>query len=155
MDVFNAILSEKTYSERLRIALLILERENCRAKEVLSAEWKNFYPGKFLILKGSKKSADIICRDTAILNLISSLSTNGSPKIFYSLDYNKLYRVVKQHYSHIFIKWKGKKNFKVTHGFRYLNANLTNDSKQVKSILHHNSLTSGSFYNKNINRLKK
>ena len=155
MDVFGCILKEKTYSVRLRIALLILESENCRASEILSAEWKNFFPDDFLILTGSKHSADIVVRDKTILKLISQLATDGHSKIFYSLDYPKLYRVVKAHYSHLFKQFRKGKNYKVTHGFRYLKANKVNDAKQVKSILHHNSLSSGSFYNPNIPRPKK
>jgi len=152
MDILKAIASNKYHSIELKCVLMILEKENCRASEVLSARWNDFYPHKFLILKGKKRSADIICRDTIILDMIYFNLQRLNEFIFPHVTYSQLYRVVKQNYSHLFIKFKGKTNFKVTHGFRYLNASLSNDQESVKSILHHNSKTTGIFYNPKIKK---
>jgi integrase len=149
-SIFKAIQSDLSISPQMRVALSILESYNCRASEVLSARWDDFFPGKFLFLRGKKKSDDIVVRDRTILFDIRYIERSTSPLIFYLLSYNKLYREVKSKYSHLFIKFKGKHNYKVTHGFRYLNAQFSNDERRVKVILHHASLRSGKFYNKNL-----
>ena len=150
MDIFFALKTNKTYSLQLKIVLMILEKYNPRASEVLKALWINYKPKHFLILKGLKRSADIIVRDSEILNMITHLNTQHSPFLFPGITYQHLYHVVKSNYSHLFLKFKTKKNYKVTHGFRFLNANLSNDPQSVKAILSHNSQESGHFYNPNL-----
>lgn len=150
MDILTAITNNQLLPKQLKVCLSILALYNCRASEVLSANKKNFVPGHFLILKGKKKSSDIIIRDRLLLLDIASLVPSPDGRYFSCVSYPQLYRAVKAQYSHLFIPFKGKKNFKVTHGFRYAAASLSNDPASVKSILNHNSLKSGRFYNKHL-----
>lgn len=131
---------------QLSVAIEILKCENCRASEVLNARWSDFHPGKFLILKGSKKSSNVIVRDRFILSLIDELPKLHEEKIFPSLNYYHLYRHCKQFYSHLFTKFKKKKNLKVTHGFRYRAVEAVANEEKIRDILHHRSIKSGKFY---------
>ena len=124
----------------------ILKCYNCRAKEVLDAEYSKFFPDKFLILSGKKKSSNIIIRDRFILSKINQLPKIDDVKIFPSVSYNILYRHCKKYYSHLFKKFKGKKYFKVTHGFRYLNVSAIDIETEIRDILHHRSVKSGKYY---------
>jgi hypothetical protein len=103
-----------------------------------------------LIIKGSKGSQDIIVRDLLILDMIDQLPVLSQTYLFPSVNYGILYRTVKKNYSHLFSKFKTRRNQKVTHGFRYLNANLSNDPAAVKSILNHATTKSGISYNKKL-----
>lgn len=152
--LLNSIINSVTLSTQLKCCLMILERYNCRAGEVLEASRKNFIPGRMLIIKGSKHSGDIIVRDVMILDLIEQLPFLDKDKLFPSVTYGTLYNHVKKDYSHLFSKFKTKKNNKVTHGFRFLNANLTDDPASVKAILNHNSKSSGIFYNPRLPKIK-
>jgi len=153
-NILNVIISDLQLSTQLKVILLILERYNCRAGEVLAAKRSLFIPGRMLILKGSKHSNDVIVRDLNILSLIEQLPLLDQDLLFPSVHYQSLYRHVKKNYSHLFIKYKTKKNYKVTHGFRFLNANLINDPASVKSILNHASQASGTYYNSQLPRTK-
>lgn len=131
---------------QLSIAIEILKTYNCRATEVLHASWSDYHPGKFLVLSGAKHSSNVIIRDRFILDLISKLPRLDVEKIFPSLNYYHLYRHCKQHYSHLFRKFKKKKNFKVTHGFRYDAVTEVANEEKIRDILHHRSIKSGKFY---------
>jgi integrase len=131
---------------QLAVAIEILKCYNCRASEILSAEWKDFHTGRFLILTGSKHSSNVIIRDRFILSLVDGLPRIHSTKIFPSINYYHLYHHVKKYYSHLFVKFKKGKNLKVTHGFRYRAIlNVATDEK-IRDILHHRSIKSGKFY---------
>lgn len=131
---------------QLAICIEILKTENCRASEILSAKWADFYPGQFLILVGKKHSSNIIIRDRFILSLIASLPVLDEEIIFPSINYYHLYHHVKNHYSHLFIKFRKKKNLKVTHGFRYSAVEQVANETKIRDILHHRSISSGKFY---------
>lgn len=144
-------LKEKFAQESLRItqldlAIAILIEYNCRSIEVLSAKWNNFYPDKFLILDGAKKSSNVIVRDKAILSAINQLPRLSSELVFPSLNYYHLYRHCKKYHSHRFIKYKKRKNFKVTHAFRYDAVSQIGNDEKIRDILHHRSVKSGKFY---------
>lgn len=142
----SAIISTEKSLSQMAIVIEILKTYNCRASEVLSASWSNYFPGKFLILDGKKKSSNVIIRDRFILSQIDNLTRIDSSKIFPSVTYNNLYHHCKVYYSHLFKKFKKRKYFKVTHGFRYSNVeHLANDEK-IRDILHHRSTKSGKFY---------
>lgn len=139
------------YNSKLSIIIQILIIYNCRISEVLSADWSNFFPDRYLILIGKKKSANIIVTDRILLKQISKLTSNKIGLIFNSVSYHQVKRHISKYYSHLFRNIKIKKNRKITHAFRYLNiANIDND-KIIKDILHHNSLKSGMYYK---NKLK-
>ncbi|MCO6473708.1 MAG: site-specific integrase [Melioribacteraceae bacterium] len=133
-------------SKRQKIILEILALYNCRISEVLSATLDNYFPDRFLILKGKKKSSDIIITDRKILSDISQLNFFESNKIFDGITYLQMYRIIKRDYSHLFANFRKKKNAKITHGFRYLNILGVQDEKSIKSILHHNSIDSQKYY---------
>jgi integrase len=131
---------------QLAVAIEILKCYNCRASEILRAEWKDFFPERFLILTASKQSANVIIRDRFILSLVDELPRIHSTKIFPSINYYHLYHHCKKYYSHLFVKFKKGKNFKVTHGFRYRAIlNIATDEK-IRDILHHRSTKSGKYY---------
>lgn len=134
------------FDSQMEIVCSILETYNCRSIEVLSAKWENFFPGKFLILNGAKKSSNVIVRDRKILQQIEKLHHFNSTFIFPSVSYRKLYHHIKSNYSHLFVKWKKRKNLKVTHGFRYLNVSKLDNDEKIRDILHHRSIASGKYY---------
>jgi hypothetical protein len=146
----QSILSQLPYSSlqptQLALAIEILKTYNCRAHEVLSAQWPDFFPDKFLILKGCKKSSNIIIRDRFILSLVASLPRLHSTLIFPSINYYHLYRHCKKYYSHLGVKFKKRKNYKVTHMFRYENVSQIGNDEKIRDILHHRSTKSGKFY---------
>lgn len=131
---------------QLSIAVEILKTYNCRAIEVLNASWSDYHPGRFLVLNGAKNSSNVIIRDRFILEMLDQLIKLDEEKIFPSINYYHLYRHCKQHYSHLFRKFKKKKNFKVTHGFRYDAVNGVANEEKIRDILHHRSIKSGKFY---------
>lgn len=145
-EIIYKINSVKFLGAQEKIAIQILAVYNCRAIEVLRAEWKNFFPGNFLVLKGAKNSNDIIIRDRMILEQINSLPRHDPVKIFSSLTYKYLYKVMKRSFSHLFSFAKTKHNYKVTHGFRYVAANIIQDDEATRTILHHKSKKSQKYY---------
>ena len=145
---FEKFANFQFFPDQLSVAIEILKCYNCRACEVLSANWQDFDKEKFLILPGAKSSSNVIIRDRFILELIDQLPRLDKTKIFPSLTYNHLYRHCKKFYSHLFTKFRGKKNFKVTHGFRYNAVAAVANEKKIRDILHHRSIRSGKFYKK-------
>jgi integrase len=143
---FDNFVRPKLSISQLELAVQILMIYNCRASEVLSAEWSNYFPDRFLILRGAKKSANIIITDRIILSQVASLPYLDEKKIFPSINYYHLYHYVKKHYSHQFVKYKKRKNFKVTHGFRYRAVEQIANEAIIQDILHHRSTKSGKFY---------
>ena len=143
---FELFIPEKHKNSQMAIVVEILKTYNCRASEVLQASWENFIPGSMLVLLASKQSCNVIVRDRFILSLISALPRIDNKKIFPSVSYNKLYHHCKVYYSHLFIKFKKRKNLKVTHGFRYLNVSQFGTEEIIRDILHHRSIKSGKFY---------
>jgi integrase len=147
-NLFSAINTNKFLSIKLKLCLIILDQYNCRASEILNAKWEDYYFPQFLILKGLKNSADVVIRDRFLLNEIETKIPRQNDFIFADITYYHLYSSCKKYYSHLFLKFKGKKNFKVTHGFRYRNVAQLTQATQVKAVLNHNSLRSGKYYNK-------
>lgn len=145
-SVLTKLSDLKLQPTQLSVAIEILSVYNCRATEVINARWCDFYPNQMMILTGLKKSSNIIIRDRRILSMISSLPKLDEEKIFPSLNYYHLYRHCKQYYSHLFIKWKKKKNYKVTHGFRYRAIEQVANDEKIRDILHHRSAKSGKYY---------
>jgi hypothetical protein len=136
----------KNQVSQIDICVMILAIYNCRAAEVLSADWNNYYADNFLILKGCKRSNNVVIRDRNILDMIGKIPRIFPPKIFFAVTYKKLYDHIKKYYSHLFIQFKTSKHYKVTHGFRYLNVSKIVDEKFVRDILHHRSIRSGEYY---------
>ena len=132
--------------DQLSIAVDILMTYNCRAQEVLSAKWEDFDKNHFLILTGCKHSSNVVIRDRFILSLVDALPRLHSTLIFPSLNYYHLYRHCKKYYSHLGLKFKKRKNFKVTHMFRYENVSQIGNDEKIRDILHHRSTKSGKFY---------
>lgn len=131
---------------QLEIAVEILRRTNCRASEVLDSKWIDFVPNQFLLISGKKKSCNIILHDRILLNAISQLPRLDEEKIFPSLNYYHLYRYCKSHDSHLFVKFKKRKYYKVTHAYRYRAVELFANDEKIRDILHHRSIKSGKFY---------
>lgn len=144
--LFTFAAAKQFEISQLAVAIEILKCENCRASEILNAKWSDFYPGKFLILPASKQSANVIVRDRFILERISRLPHIDDEKIFPSINYYHLYHHCKKFYSHLFNKFKGRKNLKVTHGFRYRAVEAVANETKIRDILHHRSIKSGKFY---------
>lgn len=146
MNIFEINDRLKFSAGELDIITEILRTYNCRSKEVLDALWNDYYPGQMLVLHGAKKSCNVIIRDRIILQAIENLPRIHSTKIFPSVNYFKLYRFIKSRYSHLFVEFKKRKKFKVTHGFRYLNVKQVENDEVIRDILHHKSTKSGKYY---------
>lgn len=131
---------------QLSIAIEILKTYNCRAVEVLNAYWSDYHPGRFLVLSGAKHSSNVIIRDRFILEMIEQLTKLDEEKIFPSINYYHLYRHCRKYYGHLFLKFRGKKNLKITHGFRYDAVTEVANEEKIRDILHHRSIKSGKFY---------
>jgi hypothetical protein len=119
---------------------------NCRIGELLRLDKKFVLTGRFVIVKGSKGSADIIIRDRSLLAKYEFLKARCEKKIFEKLTYNQVYKCIKDNYSHLFKSIKCNKNKKVTHAFRYLNVAQLTDDDAVKAVLHHSSKRSNKYY---------
>lgn len=132
--------------DQLSVATEVLKVYNCRASEVLSARWQDFQPDHFLILQGKKKSSDIVIRDRIILSAIEKLPYIDATLIFPSISYSILYHHCKKNYSHLFRKWKKRKNHKVTHGWRYQAVSKLDIDTNIREVLHHRSTKSGKYY---------
>jgi len=145
-SLISKISTEKFKPNQLSIAIEILKTYNCRAAEVLSASWSDFDVNSFLILSGAKNSSNVIIRDRFILQMISELPRLDKDFIFPSLNYYHLYHHCKKFYSHLFVKFRGKKNFKVTHGFRYSAVEGVANETKIRDILNHRSIKSGKYY---------
>jgi len=146
LSVIDQLTIHPLQINQLAIAIEILKTYNCRAQEVLNARWRDFYPNQMLILTGVKKSSNVVIRDRFILQMISQLPILDEEKIFPALNYYHLYRHCKQYYSHLFIKFKKRHNFKVTHGFRYRAVEQVANEEKIRDILHHRSINSGKYY---------
>jgi len=145
-NIIQELLKRKQSVGQMQIIIGILQEYNCRSAEVLSAEWKNFYPDKFLILQGLKGSSNIIIRDKLILQTISNMPKLHPTFIFNQVNYQALYWYCKTRYSQLFTKFKTKKYRKITHGFRYTAVEFINDDAYVRDILFHRSKKSGRYY---------
>lgn len=143
--------SVRNYRSFYSVIIQVLIIYNCRISEILSAEWSNFNPDRFLILKGAKRSANVIITDRALLKQINELPRLHASLIFPTVTQHQISHYILKNYSHLLTNIKIKKNRKITHAFRYLNiAGIVNDNF-IKDILHHNSKRSGAYYK---NKLK-
>lgn len=147
LNIYSFDYLQKT-DYKLYVCLLILQTYNVRISEILDAEYANLYQSRFLILKGKKRSADIIIRDRFILTHINNLPRLHPSLLFFPLNYKTVYRYIKKNYSHLFVQYKTKKNYKITHAFRYANVENVTDTASLQAILHHNSKKSQKYYKK-------
>ena len=138
----NAFVSGNAY----QLIIDILQIYNCRISEILEAKRINFIPGRFLILEGKKRSANIIIRTPEILKRLEELPKTDEVFFFKYVSYYSIYNFIKRNYSHLFKNIKIKKTHKITHAFRYLNVDDIANDKFIKDILHHNSVKSGKYY---------
>jgi len=145
-NIITTIYNSSFFCEREKLIIDILSIYNCRISEVLSAEFCNFKSDKRLVLKGKKKSDDIIILDRLLLNRISKLPVLDSRFIFYPTTYRRMYKLIKSNYSQIFARFRNGKNCKVTHGFRYLNCEDIEDVETIRTLLHHKSRKSQKYY---------
>lgn len=142
----NYLAAKPHFFNSYDLIIMILMKYNCRISEILSAKWSNFYPDRFLILEGMKKSSNVIVTDSKILYLISSLPKTDPIKIFPYISYYSVYNFIKTKFSHLLSSIRTRKNRKITHAFRYLNIEDLQDETQIRDVLHHRSLKSQSYY---------
>jgi hypothetical protein len=149
IDLFQILNNPTTPISQLSICIDILKSYNVRCSELLSSSWELFYPEQFLVILGKKRSSNIIIRDKIILSQIDKLPRIHPTLIFPSVSYNILYHQCKTYYSHLFLKFKKRKNYKVTHGFRYQNVSQFDNDTIIRDILHHRTISSGKYYKSN------
>ena len=137
---------------KIKTVIEILHIYNCRISEVLEAEWKNFFPQQFLILRGKKKSENIIITDRLILQAIANFNKSHNRFIFHYVKYKDIYNYLKNTLKGEISRFKKRKNNKVTHYFRYSNVAKLNEEGYIKTILHHKSVKSQKYY---INKSKE
>jgi len=140
--------SAETQSAELALIIEVLTTYNVRISEILNCICENVYENRFVILKASKQSADIIIRDKELLKKFIKLKANRTGLLITNVNYQTVYNYIKNTYGHLFKNFKSSKNNKVTHAFRYLNILDITDDKSIKSILHHNSVKSQKYYKK-------
>lgn len=140
------IISDR--NDELDIILQILTIYNPRISEILSLTRSQIVPNKFAFLRGSKGSSDVVIRDREILAALVALSKDRQDKIFVYTSYHNVYAYIKENMSNIINSVNHKKNFHVTHAFRYLAVAVAMEEKTVKAVLHHNSVRSNHYYTK-------
>lgn len=148
--IYRAVTAFKMRGDTFNIITTILVIYNCRIGEILNATWTGFVKDKFLILPAEKNSQNVIVRDREILKSISQLPRISKNLIFPFVSYHSIYHHIKKNYSHLLGDIKFRKNKKITHAFRYLNIDGIKEDQVIKTILHHNSIRSGSYYKNKI-----
>jgi len=146
VNIIDSIYSTLSLDSRRDIATALLIQYNVRASEVLRARYTDFYYPDFLILRGSKKSRDIVVRDRQLLARIHLLPALHQDLIFYPLKYSQLYHFVRSRYDHLLSRFKGRKNNKVTHAFRYAAASRVSQDEDITLVLNHRSSKSRIYY---------
>lgn len=145
-NIFDGINENKYLSDRQKLILKILQLYNCRISEILNATWEDYYPGKFLILRGLKNSSDIFVRDIEINRSLASLGRLHATFIFYPVKYYQIYRYCLRLLNNRAYVKGYERNRKVTHFFRYENANILKHPEDATAMLHHKSKRSASYY---------
>lgn len=150
IDLITALNSNPERQGSIELVILLLSVYNCRVSEILSCKRSDLFVDRFLIIRAKKHSQDYVVRDREILKSISKLPKIDSELIFFPLTYQVIYNYIKRNYSHLFDKTINKKNEKITHYFRYKNAEYLNTTDDVQLLLHHKSNSSAKYYNKNL-----
>jgi len=147
-DIFTQLASKdfNSLNFELDLCLYILKHYNPRISEILDATRKDFYSGRFLILRGKKRSRNIIIRDPAILEMVKFLLSDGREKIFQNLNYKLIYRETFRRYGHLINQVKSRKHRKVTHAFRYINIDNINDDSYIRDVLNHSRISTQQYY---------
>lgn len=150
--IFEKLKTRENFNIELDLCIEILRVYNPRISEILSCPTSNYYPGRFLILEGKKKSNNVIIRDPNILQIVDFLIKDGRNYIFQNLNYQLVKREVYRRYGYLITKIYCKKNKKVTHIFRYLNIDNLEKDEYIRDVLHHRSISSGMFYKNKLRR---
>ena len=150
---YGLVLSTPLQNDIQEMPLIcaILELYNPRIIEILRLRKKDIFQNKFVVLPGAKKSSSVVIRDRELVARIVKLSLERTDVIFIHSPYTKIYRFVRNNYSHLSDKIKINKNRKITHAFRYLAVANILDDNIIKPLLHHGSKKSNKFY---INKMK-
>jgi integrase len=136
--------------DRMSLVIDILKIYNLRISEILSLKWTDIKGSRLIYVEAKKRSRDTVIRDRQIVQSILSLHKIDNTYIFYPLNYHKVYNYIKRNLSHLFSKKYNTKNSKVTHYFRFENANLVHDVSKVSVLLNHKSHKSAHYYNHNL-----
>lgn len=145
-SIIANVNNNRFIDQQSKIVITILQLYNCRISEVLDSTWKEFHPDKFLIIKGKKRSANIIVRDRELLKEINSLQRHSSEKIFCFTYYLRIYRYILRYFPDLVNQVQHTKNKKVTHAFRYKNVSGIVNDGIIMDILHHRTERSGKYY---------
>lgn len=149
-NFLNSVISNKFLSKKEKLILEILEVYSPRISEILEAKWLDFQPDFCLVLKGKKHSRDVVIHDRSILDQINKLPRQHEQLIFYPVKYKTMYDRIKRDYGHLFRKYKKKKNEKITHGFRFKNAEKLRNPHFVTALLNHSSTKTKKYYRKDL-----
>lgn len=148
MSMIDAIKYDPNISKgRIELIVEILDLYNLRISEVLNLKWSDVIDSKMIYVQASKHSHDTIIRDRQIVQQIIKLHRIDSTYIFKPVTYTQVYTYIKRYLSHRFSKQYDKKNKKITHYFRYKNAQSLKTKKQVSTMLNHSGQQSARYYN--------
>ena len=148
LDTLTNLLQQS--NNILDFVVYLLQVYNLRASEVLNIHANDIVDNRYAIVRACKHSRDIVIRDRYAVTKLTELKKHTKDKVFNCVNYNMLYRHIRQYYSHLLLNNKRKKNFAITHYWRYANAQLLNKTKDVALVLNHNSYKSAKYYNKNL-----
>lgn len=153
MNIFDVDRLTAVARESLEIEVILdlLILYNPRALEILRLVKSDVVQDRFLIIRGAKRSQDIIVRDRELMSKINRLAKKRTDRLFISTTYGYLYRYIRLNFGDLIKCIDKKKNCKVTHLFRYLNTLGINDESSLKALLHHNSKSSQKYY---INKIR-
>ena len=145
--ISNELVLQNRQAE-IEIIHYLLQTYNLRISEVLSIDNKSFISDKFVYIAGKKGSRDYVIRDVVTIQLLTNCLKMNFPNVF-TVNYKTIWHYFKRHYSNDIIYLKDH-NSKVTHSFRYKNAqltlNYTQNPRVIQTVLHHNSLKSQTYY---------
>lgn len=151
MTNFDFLTKSLNYrQDNLLFISYLLLKYNLRCSEILAVKKSDLHYPYFIVFPGKKRSANVIIRDDFVLNYFKKLVPVTKDKFFDTVNYHSIYNYFKRNFSHLFVQYRNRKNFKITHGPRYYFAQMSDNPEIVRDLLHHRSVKSGVFYNNKI-----
>lgn len=138
---------ETSYNNEMKIIIDILKVYNVRASEVLALKKSDIINSQIILMRGKKRSSNIIIRDRLIVETIIKIAETKTDNNIFNVTYNQLYYFIKTEIGSYTKTGNKEKNKAVTHQYRYKNSQLMVQFEDKKLILNHKSNRNVKFYN--------
>lgn len=145
LDIFKL---SNSFSVQFDLIYYLLDRFNFRISEILNLNINSFVAPKHIIFKLSKSKNYFVVSDKDLYSVMFRIFSD-LPNHKFSVNYLSVYHwILKKHPESVICS--AKKNNKVTHAFRYKNAELFSNcersEEEIKALLKHNSVKSQKYY---------